>query len=251
MMAPRPSRRHPGQRSEKPASPDLIADLLRTMILAGELQGGQPLRQDELAARFGVSRIPVREALRILTAEGLVQIFAQRGATVSQLQPDEAEEILEIRYTLEAKAMQLAIPHLDDDLFGTLESLLDEAEGTSSIDRWSEINTLFHERLYAPSARPRLLQLIRSLNANVDRYIRLLVSRSEYRLQAEREHRAILATARVRNISALAALIEQHAVQTAVQLRLFLASAQSGERIGKRRERSSPNRMATATTSSD
>lgn len=222
----RPHKAIPDAEPAKASSPDLIADLLRSMILTGKLSGGQPLRQDELAARFGVSRIPVREALRILTAEGLVQIYAQRGAVVAQLQPDEAEEILEIRHTLEAKAVQLAMPKWTDALFGSLADLLAEAEGTHTIDRWSEINTLFHEQLYGPCGKPRLLHLIRGLNTNVERYIRLLVSRSEYRLQAEREHRAILAAARVRNVPAVSALIEQHATQTAIQLKLFLNSAQ-------------------------
>jgi DNA-binding GntR family transcriptional regulator len=160
--------------------------------------------------------------LRQLTAEGLVQLHDKRGATVAPLRPDEAEEILEIRLTLEIKAVSLAMPHWNDAMFDGLETLLTEAEACESIDRWSEINRGFHETLYQACARPRLLAMITSLNANVERYIRLLVSRSDYRLQAQREHRAILASARVRNMAALAALIEHHALQTAVQLRQFL-----------------------------
>lgn len=212
------------------------------MIFRGELPGGLPLRQGELAARFGVSRIPVREALRQLTAEGLVQIYPQRGATVAQLQPGEAEEILEIRHTLESKAVALAMSAWTEDLFDTIEALLDEAEATSSIDRWSEINTRFHEDLYGPCERPRLLALIRSLNVNVERYIRLLVSRSDYRLQAEREHRAILAAARVGNLPALSALIEQHATQTAVQLKRFLEAVQREKPDRGRKLRTGPER---------
>jgi len=213
-------------RGSRVASPEVIADVVRTLILHGHIAGGQPLRQDAIAKWFGVSHIPVREALRQLTAEGLVELHSKRGAIVATLQPDEAEEILEIRLTLEIKAVSLAMPHWTEATFDQLELQLTEAESCDSIDRWSDLNRSFHEGLYQPCARPRLLNLIAGLNANVERYIRLLVSRSDYRLQAQREHRAILASARIRNLPSLSALVEHHALETAVQLRHFLSSHQ-------------------------
>jgi DNA-binding GntR family transcriptional regulator len=223
-------------RGNRPSSPEVIADVIRTLILRGHLEGGQPLRQDTIARWFGVSHIPVRESLRQLTAEGLVQLHDKRGATVAPLHPDEAEEILEIRLTLEIKAVSLAMPHWTEATFDDLEKLLLEAEACDSIDRWSDINRSFHEKLYKACARPRLLNLIASLNANVERYIRLLVSRSDYRLQAQQEHRAILASARVRNAASLAALVEHHAIETAVQLRQFLLLHQQDEIRSDRRK---------------
>ena len=94
------------------STPDLIADALREAIVRGIFQEGQSLRQDEIATQFGVSRIPVREALRQLEAEGLVTLHLNRGAMVSALSPAEAQEIFEIRSALEVKAIQLAIPKL-------------------------------------------------------------------------------------------------------------------------------------------
>jgi DNA-binding GntR family transcriptional regulator len=220
-------------RGNRPSSPEVIADVIRTLILHGHIEGGQPLRQDTIAQWFGVSHIPVRESLRQLTAEGLVQLHDRRGATVAPLRPDEAEEILEIRLTLEIKAVSLAMPHWTEALFDDLEKLLIESEVCSSIDRWSDINRIFHEQLYEACARPRMLTLITSLNANVERYIRLLVSRSDYRLQAQQEHRAILASARVRNAASLAALVEHHAIETAVQLRQFLLAHQESKLVRK------------------
>ena len=223
-------------RGDRPSTPEVIADVIRTLILRGHIDGGAPLRQDTLAKWFGVSHIPVRESLRQLTAEGLVQLHDKRGATVAPLRPDEAEEILEIRLTLEIKAVSLAMPHWTEPMFGDLEAMLIEAEACDSIDRWSDLNRSFHETLYQACARPRLLNLIASLNANVERYIRLLVSRSDYRLQAQREHRAILASARIRNPVSLAALVEHHAVETAVQLRQFLLLHQESELRGEKRK---------------
>ena len=92
------------------STPDLIADALREAILRGIFQEGQSLRQDEIATQFGVSRIPVREALKQLEAEGLVTLHLNRGAIVSVLTAQEAQEICEIRSALEVKAIQLAIP---------------------------------------------------------------------------------------------------------------------------------------------
>ena len=223
-------------RGDRSAAPEVIADVVRTMILRGTLEGGQPLRQDAIAKWFGVSHIPVREALRQLTAEGLAELHSKRGASVAELRPDEAEEILEIRLTLEIKAVSLAMPHWTEATFDLLELQLTEAESCESIDRWSDLNRSFHEGLYQPCARPRLLNLIAGLNANVERYIRLLVSQSDYRLQAQREHRAILASARIRSLPSLSALIEHHALETAVQLRHFLSTHLVSEvRATKRR----------------
>lgn len=223
-------------RRGRPSSPEVIADVLRLLILRGDFESGQPLRQDLIAGWFGVSHIPVREAFRQLRAEGLVDIREKRGATVAPLEADEAEEIFEIRYTLEVKAVGLAMPRWTDSTFETLDGILAEAEGCDSIDVWNDLNRKFHDGLYSPCTRPRLLELIGGLNAKVERYIRLLVSRSDYRLQAQREHRAILASARIRNLSALSALIEQHAVETGVQLRNFLISHNKSDK--KRRIRS-------------
>ncbi|RTL55231.1 MAG: GntR family transcriptional regulator [Bradyrhizobiaceae bacterium] len=211
-------------RDNRPSSPEVIADVLRSLILRGHFTGGEPLRQDTIAKWFGVSHIPVREALRQLTAEGLVELRDKRGAMVAILKPDEAEEILEVRCVLEAKAASLAMPRWTDATFEALEENLAEAESCTSIDRWNDLNRSFHGGLYQPCARPRLLALIGNLNIHVERYIRLLVSQSDYRLQAQREHRAILASARVKNVAALTALIEHHAMETAVQLRRFLSS---------------------------
>ena len=213
-----------GARGNQVASPDVIANVVRSVILGGQLDGGAPLRQDEVALCFGVSRIPVREALRRLCAEGLVDFRTNRGFVVSVLAPAEARELLEIRSTLEVKAMQLALPKWSDETFRYLRTVLDEAEITTSVDQWSELNRSFHEILYRPAERTKLLGLIANLNAQVERYIRLLVSRSDYRLQAQLEHRAILSAAEVRNAIAVSVLIEQHANETATQLERFLSA---------------------------
>src|SRR6266568_8237789 len=96
------------------STPDAVREALRRAISAGELAPGIQLRQDELAEKFGTSRIPVREALRHLEAEGFVTFLPNRGAVVSDLSIDEVVELLEIRIALECHALRLAIPAMGE-----------------------------------------------------------------------------------------------------------------------------------------
>lgn len=209
------------------AKPESLVDRLRHDILRGGLEPGLPLRQDEIAARCGVSKIPVREALLQLVAEGLVVLQPNRGFTVAGLQPQEAEEILEIRAVLECQAMRDAMPKMTDADVGRAAVILDQAEATDALDRWSDLNWEFHATLYAPAKRKRLLDLIRQVSNPTDRYIRVLISNANYRGRAEREHRAILSACDVRNAEAAAALLDQHIRQTGVLLAAFLKEQQS------------------------
>ena len=200
---------------------------MRHEILRGGHEPGLPLRQDEIAARCGVSKIPVREALLQLTAEGLVTFQPNRGFTVAALQADEAEEILEIRAALECQAMRDAMPKMTDDDVAVAARILDSAEATDELDRWSDLNWEFHAALYAPARRRRLLDLIRQVSNPTDRYIRILIANANYRGRAEREHRAILSACEMRNAEAAAALIDQHIRQTCVLIAAFLNDRQT------------------------
>jgi DNA-binding GntR family transcriptional regulator len=228
--------------SPKPASPavrigdapvsqaraERLLSRLRHEILRGGIEPGGPLRQDEIAARHGVSKIPVREALLQLVAEGLVTAQPNRGFTVSQLRPQEAEEILEIRALLECQAVRIAMPRLTDADIAQAAGILDQAEATDALDRWSDFNWEFHAALYGPARRKRLLDLIRQVSYPTDRYIRVLISNANYRGRAEREHRAILSACEMRNADAAAALLDQHIRQTGVLLAAFLNEQQGG-----------------------
>lgn len=230
MTVSRPSASPAAIRASAPklrAKPESLVDRLRHEILRGGLEPGLPLRQDEIAARCGVSKIPVREALLQLVAEGLVALQPNRGFTVAGLQPQEAEEILEIRAVLECQAMRDAMPKMTDADVGRAAVILDQAEATDALDRWSDLNWEFHAALYAPAKRKRLLDLIRQVSNPTDRYIRVLISNANYRGRAEREHRAILSACDVRNAEAAAALLDQHIRQTGVLLAAFLEERQS------------------------
>ncbi len=215
-LSPPPNRPAPG-----PAA-NSIAAALRDAILKGAIAVGTPLRQDRIAQQFKVSHIPVREALRDLAAEGLVTIRPNRGAIVSRLLPEEARELLEIRCVLETQAVRWALPLADDDILAKAEAALDRAERTEDVAQWMECNWLFHSTLYARAERPRLVALIESLDAQIDRFIRVLIAASDYRKQAQDEHRAILAAYRVGNAAAVSSLLEQHMTETSRLLAALL-----------------------------
>ncbi|MFA7665781.1 MAG: GntR family transcriptional regulator [Burkholderiaceae bacterium] len=164
---------------------DAVADALRNAILAGALPAGQPLRQETLAARFGVSRVPIREALLKLETDGLVASVPRRGTVVASLDIDDFQEILEMRVALEQLAVEKALPgvtagHLDEAgrvLQRAEEAFALASRGGANAElefetRWGELNWQFHRALYQAAGRPRLLDTIENLHLQFARHLR-------------------------------------------------------------------------------
>jgi DNA-binding GntR family transcriptional regulator len=207
------------------STPDLIAEALRQAIQHGIFAESQSLRQDEIATQFGVSRIPVREALRQLEAEGLVTFHPNRGATVTALSPAAAQEICEIRIALETTSLQLAIPQFTDVDLDRAAAILQETKQTTDPMQWASLNWQFHAALYAPAHRPRLLTLIKMLHVNVDRYIRLQIQALDYRDRSQQEHHQLLIACQQRNETEAVEILQHHIGAAAQQLVEYLQSA--------------------------
>lgn len=192
----------------------MVASGLRDAILSGVLAGGQPLRQEEIAESFGVSRSPVREALRQLEGEGMVAFIPHRGAVVSEISHQEVEEITEIRISLETMAMRKAIPLLDDDDLERAEEVLRRIDREEDlITYWSDLNWRFHATLFAPAERPRLLALIKSQHDAFERYIRMHLALSDYE-KPQSEHYELLDLCRKRDTEAVLKLLAKHIENT-------------------------------------
>ncbi|MDW8395441.1 MAG: GntR family transcriptional regulator, partial [Anaerolineae bacterium] len=200
-----------------------IAAELRREIVRGALKSGQPLPQDELAARFGVSKIPAREALFQLRAEGLVSFSPNRGAVVASLSADEVEEIYAMRIALETLALQRALPRLARADFVRLEGLITIMDDEQDPLRWSELNWEFHRLLYAPCKLPRLLDTIQSLHVNVQRYVVAYLSSVNYHAEAQQQHRAILHACQQGDAERATALLAAHLQQASDKMRDLLA----------------------------
>jgi DNA-binding GntR family transcriptional regulator len=205
-----------------PVTSESIAGTLRADILCGRLLGGQPLRQDEIAFQFGVSKIPVREALVQLKAEGLVNFYPNRGAFVSELSAAEAEEIYIMRIALEKEILTRAIPHLTVSHFKQAGELLADTDREENIARWGELNWEFHATLYSPAGLLRLMETLRTLHTNIARYLVLYLAGMEYQKKSQREHRALLKACREGEIEKAQTILEEHLRSASTQLVKYL-----------------------------
>jgi DNA-binding GntR family transcriptional regulator len=212
----------------------LVADELRRRIMSGVLPEGRQLRQEALAADLGVSRIPVREALRQLEAEGFVSIASHRGAVVSKLSLDEIAELFELRIRLEGWLLALAVPQMRDGDLEHAEAALETMISNRKIENWGQLNWNFHAALYAPSGRAATLRILRRINENMDRYIRLQISLTSGQLKAHREHKQLLHLCRDRNVAGAVAALEQHIVDVRDGLMRQLRTGVKDDARGKR-----------------
>ena len=199
-----------------------IANALRADILKGTLQSKQPLRQDEIATHFGVSKIPVREALNQLKAEGLVTLLPKRGAVVAELSAAEVDEIYAMRIALESLALRRAIPQLTVANLAQAEAILQTIEQENNAMRWGALNWEFHALLYQPANLPRLMEAVRLLHINVARYLVIFLVDLAYQTTSQQEHRAILQACRQGQVENAVHLLEQHLQSAATQLAAFL-----------------------------
>ncbi|HTU34826.1 MAG TPA: GntR family transcriptional regulator [Candidatus Acidoferrum sp.] len=204
-----------------------VVERLREKILSGELREGQQLRQDVIAAEFQISRIPVREALSHLAAEGLIKIFANRGAVVSALSPEEIGELFETRAVLECYMLREAIPNLREDDFrraeGILQQFEESLEDETEAKSWGHWNWMFHSALYAPSNRPVMMGFVKTLNNNCDRYTRLhLVFTRKLHLAGE-AHRKLLQACRTGDPRIASDALWSHIVDAGQYLKEFIA----------------------------
>ena len=152
---------------------DYIADALREAIHGGELDDGAVLNQAALALHFGVSRVPVREAMRQLQAEGLIETQAHRLAIVRGLDLEQLVEIFDLRTLLEGYLIERAVPRIDEVTLRQLRALEEEMRREDDYVRWRELNARFHRTLYEPSGAVMPLLLVDQLRARAERYMRL------------------------------------------------------------------------------
>ncbi|HEY8313517.1 MAG TPA: GntR family transcriptional regulator [Candidatus Baltobacteraceae bacterium] len=203
-------------------APGIIAERIRQAIVRGQLRAGQPLRQAEIAERFGVSRIPVREALSQLEGEGWVSSIPHRGVVVTDLSAEDVRDLCDIRIDLETRALRLAVPQLDEDTLRRAEGILDEIDAEPTIDAWADYNLTFHCTLYEAANRPRLLTLIKNMHRLTSRYLLVHVAILNYRDRGQREHRAILSACRERDVKKADRLLRRHITDVADLLEDYL-----------------------------
>jgi DNA-binding GntR family transcriptional regulator len=202
-----------------------LAQRLREAIDAGRWQPGELLRQEQIAAEYGVSRIPVREALAQLQSEGLLEIAHYRGARVSRPQAGEIDELFDLRLMVEGDLLARALGRHDQRSLRELARLQDKLEDADNRLGWISGDIAFHEALYGPAERPRSLALFRQLRAPIDRFNAQALGPGARKQGWADEHRQLIAAIGAGDASAARAILQQHLQAT----RAVVLAACSGE----------------------
>lgn len=190
-----------------------VVDRLREQILSNAYPAGTQLRQDALAASFGVSRIPVREALFQLEAEGLVQMVPHKGAVVTELSREEVDDVFDLRVLLEVRLFRDSIERLTDADFEALDAIqarFDTALRERDLASWGVLNQALHAALYARAELPQTAAVVAALLQKSDRYTRVQLSSDAARRRAGREHAKLVELARAGRIDEACEFLAAH-----------------------------------------
>ncbi|MDK8874638.1 GntR family transcriptional regulator [Paracoccus sp. SSJ] len=213
---------------QAPTASDIILKFIRDSIADGSLDEGEPIRQDDVARMFNVSKIPVREALKRLEAEGLVEFQRNKGAIVTSVSEPEIAQIFETRAILESNAIRLSVPHMTPETFTDAEAFCDAFARETDVAQWSALNWQFHSRLYLDAQRPFLVRTIRSVNDRLERYLRIQLALSHGQGTADREHREILAACRAGDAEKAGKLVYDHIMGACSSLLHHLPAGKDG-----------------------
>ncbi|MEM8620571.1 MAG: GntR family transcriptional regulator [Actinomycetota bacterium] len=199
---------------------DMVEAVLRERMLRGDVEPGLRVRQDELAAELGVSKIPVREALQRLAAAGLLLFESNRGAIVPALNMDDAAENYALRRSIEPQLLDRALDRM---------SVVDLAEAEWSLDSPSmsvpESNWAFHRALYRPGGWSRGLAIAEMLHAAVAPYVRLYTEQLGGATDSDAEHRRLLEACRQGARGAANSLLKVHLDRAERALVAYLGNA--------------------------
>ncbi|MCJ1909946.1 GntR family transcriptional regulator [Planococcus ruber] len=182
---------------------DDVAQIIRKMILNGELQAGERINQAHLAENLSISRGPIREALKLLQNEGLIKHETNKGTFVATLSKEDAFEIYTLRALLEGEAAQLALPNLTDQDFAKLENLLDEfyeAMVEKNLEKQAQCDILFHSTIVHASRHNRLINIHKHLDTQVGAMFLTVANQVPLRVeQVVENHRVLLNALRTKN----------------------------------------------------
>lgn len=192
-----------------------IAHQLRIEILSGKIPPGTRLLQASVAERMKTSTTPVREALRELAADDLVDLDPHRGMVVHQPTEEELAEIYEIRLLLEDLSMRKTVERATEEELDAAERVCDEGDRTTDPSEWVMLNREFHRILAEASRSPKLSAILANLRNRSTLYVALSLREAPGHIRASNEqHRELLAACRARDVDAAVAIVRQHLKQT-------------------------------------
>ena len=197
-----------------------ISDEIRRAVIAGEMEPGSRVRQEELAERFGASRIPVREALRRLESEGLVTLVPNSGAWIAKVDVAECIELYKIRERLETLAILESVPRLGDAEIESLVKLGADVEAAAEVETFLRLDREFHLLSYGRAEMPRLLEMIERFWNTTQHYRRayykLIRPAGHWIIHAE--HRLMIEAFKRRDGEEAARILQGHIRRTRLSL---------------------------------
>lgn len=203
--------------------PSVIYRQLHADIVSGVFPSGHPLRQEELAKRFNVSRVPLREALTRLEAEGLIEQRPRRGYAVAELDASAIVEVFELRMVIEQHAGAVAARSRNLEDIAAVGALLDQMRlldpsRSDYVQEWTTMNYQFHQRIISSSRRKTLTRVASNLRDSVEPYVNVEVSMTHSFDRSEAEHRGIYEAFKAGDADGLAELSRRHVESTSRRL---------------------------------
>jgi DNA-binding GntR family transcriptional regulator len=191
-----------------------VTQLLRQSLDRGRWACGEALRQEEIAAEFGVSRVPVREALFQLQAEGLVQIVPNKGMYVRTVSEADLREWFHLRTLIESDVLAQAVPLHTPATINRLETVQGALDKAQAVADWIAGDREFHEALYAPAQRTESMAIVRRLRYLVDRFSYARMKPGTRAQGWHEEHHALIRAVKRRDAKAAARVLQAHLAQT-------------------------------------
>ncbi|NBA97840.1 GntR family transcriptional regulator [Pseudomonas sp. R5(2019)] len=200
----------------------VIEEKLRNAILDGRLPSGMALRQQELATLFGVSRMPVREALRQLEAQSLLEVVPHKGALVAALIGEDAVDTYALRLLLETEALRQSIPLLEPEDIALARHYIELLEKQNSHAEIGRLNRLFHMALYAKATNKKLLHFIEVELNEEERFLRFHLSSMGLGKLTQDDHRALADAASDKAVDAAIGVLERHLNKASETIKNYL-----------------------------
>lgn len=204
---------------------DVVFQTLREAILKGELQPGERLMELQLASKLGVSRTPIREAIRMLEQEGLAVTIPRRGAEVAKMTEKDMEDVLTIREALDILAVQLAADNINREQLSELEEAVEIFENATQTGNVREIaitDVTFHDIIYRATGNPKLVVMLNNLREQIYRYrVEYLKDDRNYPMLIE-EHRQIFEALQRRDKDAVTDVMKKHVGNQAITVKQII-----------------------------
>jgi DNA-binding GntR family transcriptional regulator len=204
---------------------DVVFNTLREAILKGDLQPGERLMELQLAAKLGVSRTPIREAIRMLEQEGLAVTMPRKGAEVAKMTLKDMEDVLEIREALDELAVQLACVKISEEQLARLigvKELFESSTRTGDVKMIAEADVRFHDVIYEATDNPKLVTMLNNLREQVYRYRVEYIKNPENYPTLIAEHESIVEGLKQRDKTAATLAMHEHVENQAAAVKAVI-----------------------------